>query len=193
MATKNNNSLKPKVSNEKVIASTGKNWNEWFKILSKFGTGKKSHKEIALWIKNKFKISPWWSQMITTSYEQKKGVRKINEKPDGFEINVAKTLNSTIDILYEHFLDPLLIRKWLKEKQYSVRKATANKSMRITWIDEITHVQLNFCQKGTDKSQVTVQHGKLPNSTAANKMKRYWTLKLKTLDKIINKENRREK
>jgi hypothetical protein len=53
------------------------------------------------------------------------------------------------------------IRKtWLPES-ITIRKATANKSMRITWIDEVTHLNVDFYSKGELKSQVVVQHSKI--------------------------------
>jgi hypothetical protein len=46
--------------------------------------------------------------------------------------------------------------------------------MRVTWNDKKTVLAINFAAKGDDKSQVVVQHSKLPNARSAAKMKKYW-------------------
>ena len=62
-----------------------------------------------------------------------------------------------------------------------VRKATKNKSMRVTWKDGRTSLSINFAAKEKGKSQVVVQHMKLPSATAASRMKTYWA---KALDRL---------
>ena len=42
-------------------------------------------------------------------------------------------------------------------------------------------ISVNFNEKGRIKSQVTVQHGKLPDARAAEKMKAYWGKALQRL------------
>jgi hypothetical protein len=42
-------------------------------------------------------------------------------------------------------------------------------------------LEINFYPKETGKSQVVVQHSKLPNATAATRMKTYWG---KALDRL---------
>jgi len=68
-----------------------------------------------------------------------------------------------------------------------VRKATPNKSMRVTWKDGKTSLEINFYPKETGKSQVVVQHSKLPNATAATRMKTYWGKALDRLRASIEK------
>jgi len=72
-------------------------------------------------------------------------------------------------------------KKWLGQNGWVVRKATPNKSMRVTWIDGETSLEINYYQKSTDKSQIVVQHSKLPNASAAAKMKVFWS---KMLDRL---------
>ena len=53
--------------------------------------------------------------------------------------------------------------------------------MRITWKDGKTGLNVNFYSKGGGRSQVVVQHCKLPDARAAARMKTYWG---KTLDRF---------
>jgi hypothetical protein len=59
--------------------------------------------------------------------------------------------------------------------------------MRVTWNDVKTSLEINFYPKGDDKSQVVVQHSKLPNAKASATMKTYWTRALDRLRDTLEK------
>lgn len=65
-----------------------------------------------------------------------------------------------------------------------MRKATKNKSMRITWEDG-TSVELWFTAKGKAKSQVAVSHRKLPDNATAARLKEYWAERLAALADVL--------
>ena len=174
----------PRMSDDAVVAKTGKNWKQWFAIIDKAGGQKMTHQERVKLLNSKHNVGPWWGQMVTATYEQQTGLRQNHEKPDGFEISVSRTLNAPMSNLYSAFADEATRKAWLEEDGLVVRKATKNKSMRVTWKDGKTSLSINFVAKGKDKSQVAVQHMKLPSATAASRMKTYWT---KALDRL--KEN----
>ena len=58
-----------KISNEAVKKSTGKTLKEWFSILNKAGAKKMEHKQVAKLLHEKYKLSGWWSQMVTVQLE----------------------------------------------------------------------------------------------------------------------------
>jgi len=70
-----------------------------------------------------------------------------------------------------------------------VRKATANKSMRVTWADGATNVDVNFWAKGPAKSQVAVQHEKLAGVADVARRKKYWAAALSKLQAVLEKKN----
>jgi len=169
------------MSDEAVAAKTGKNWKQWFAIIDKAGGQKMTHQEIVKLLNSKHNVGPWWVQMVTVTYEQQTGLRKNHEKPDGFEISVSRTLDVPVSSIYSAFEDENARNSWLAEDGLVVRKATKNKSMRVTWKDGKTSLSINFAAKNKDKSQVVVQHMKLPSATAASRMKTYW---VKALDRL---------
>ncbi len=57
--------------------------------------------------------------------------------------------------------------------------------MRVTWKDGKTSLEINFYPKGDSKSQIVVQHSKLPDSKAAAKMKTYWGKALDGLHEAV--------
>ena len=75
--------------------------------------------------------------------------------------------------------------KWL-DTPVSIRKATPHKSIRITWADGNTAVSANFYEKGIQKSQVAVQHGKLKSAQEAEAMKAFWKERLGRLKTILD-------
>ncbi len=171
----------PRMSDDAVKAKTGKTWKEWFAILDKAGAKKMTHQEIVKLLNSKHDVGPWWCQMVTVTYEQQSGMRQNHERPDGFQISVSRTLNVPLAKLFESFENESARNEWLGEHGLEVRKATVNKSMRVTWKDKKTSLEVNFYPKDAEKSQVVVQHSKLPTAAAATRMKGYWT---KALDRL---------
>lgn len=169
------------MSDEAVQAKTGKNWKEWFAILDKAGARKMTHQEIATYLHNKQNVGPWWTQMVTVTYEQQRGVREKHQRPEGFQISVSRTVNAPLPKLFKSFENAKVRNAWLAEEGLVVRKATTNKSMRVTWVDGKTSLEINFYPKGDDKSQLVVQHSKLPDAKSSAKMKTYWG---KALDRL---------
>lgn len=169
------------MSDDAVQAKTGKTWKEWFAILDKAGAKKMSHQEIVKYLHAKQGVGPWWQQMVTVTYERARGLRNVNQKPSGYEISVSRTINVPIAKLYHAFANDKARNAWLAEDGLAVRKATANKSMRVTWNDVKTSLEISFVSKGDAKSQVVVQHSKLPNARASTTMKTYWG---KALDRL---------
>jgi len=166
--------IPPRMSDSAVQAKTGKTWDEWFKVLDAAGAKRMTHSEIVAWLDSKHGVGSWWQQMVTVTYEQARGVREKHEKADGFEISRSKTVAVPLDRLFSAWEDQGLRQRWLSKEPIIIRKATRNKSIRMTWTDGKTSVEANFYSKGNDKSQVTAQHSKLRSATEANRMKAYW-------------------
>ncbi len=170
------------MSDEAVKKATGKTWKQWISALDKAGCRKLEHKEIAVIVSEKFGAGDWWSQMVTVGYEQGTGKRAKHEKPGGFEISRTKVIAAPVSAVYQAWLKPASRSRWLS-KSVTIRTSTANKSMRLNWSDGVQRLSVEFYAKGPGKSQVAVQHGKLPSAAAAEKAKTFWgtaLTKLKT-------------
>ncbi len=169
-----------RISDAAVQAKTGKNWEQWFTILDATGARNKNHKDIVTSL-DKYKIGPWWQQMVTITYEQQRGKRRTYQKPSGYEISRSRTVGVPLSSLYRSWKNEQLRSRWLPVKGITIRKATLGKSMRITWSDGKTSLEVYFYPRGKTRSQVTVQHSKLPSQAAANRMQQHWT---KNLDRL---------
>jgi len=183
MTTKS--STAPRMSDIAVKAKTGKNWKDWFTVLDKAGARKMNHQEIVKLISEKYDVGPWWQQMVTVTYEQARGLRAKHQKPEGFEISGSKTIAVPIATLFKAWFNEKIRRRWLSEADngLTIRKATPNKSLRITWIDGRTSIAVDFYAKGNGKSQVALNHGRLKNAKEAAAKKRYWA---EQLDRLKN-------
>ncbi|HEV2719983.1 MAG TPA: hypothetical protein VG323_08190 [Thermoanaerobaculia bacterium] len=155
------------VSDEAVKRATGRDWAEWMKLLDKAGAKKKSHREIAAMVSEKYGAPSWWSQMVTVHYERERGLREVHQTATGYSASVSKTFDMPVEKLFEKF------RRAAKKAKYAERKATAPKSLRLNAPDE-TSVEAGFYAKGEKKSSVAVQHSKLSSQKDVKKRKDDW-------------------
>ncbi len=166
------------ISDAAVQARTGKGWAEWFRLLDAAGAAELSHAAIARHLSEACGCPDWWSQMVTVGYEQTRGLRQKHQTPGGFQASASKTVAVPVSVLYAAWSDSRRRRGWLPDADFTVRKATPDRSLRITWVDGSTSVEVMFYAKGADKSQVTVQHSKLPDADAVARQKAYWAAAL---------------
>jgi hypothetical protein len=147
-----------------------------------------THQEIALHLRRTHRVGDWWSQMVTVGYEQGSGRRQKHQMADGYRIGASKTVDLPVKSLYRAWADPVARERWLPGADLLVRTSTENKSMRITWdasTPKPTSLLIAFYSKGPAKSQVTVEHGKLPSPGAGEKLKRFWTQRLAALSTLL--------
>jgi hypothetical protein len=163
---------KAEVSDSAVLKATGKPLEHWFKVLDRAAKarGEHSHKAAAEHLHAQHAMHEWWCQMVTVLYERARGLRDKHQRPDGYSVSVSRTIAVPVSSLYAAWSGT---KKWLEAEPFTIRKATKDKSLRITWSDA-TSVEVMLYAKGAGKSQVTVQHSKLKSAAAGEKMKKFW-------------------
>ncbi len=165
---------------------TGCTWERWVKALDRAKAHTWSHREIAKYVNQKYKVPGWWAQTVTVGYERIKGLRAVGQRADGsFEANKSKTFPVPLERLYQAFADGRTRARWLPGIELTIRTATPGKSMRITWPDR-TSLEVGFMSKGANKSQVALQHGRLPDRAAVARMKEYWAERLAALEQMLD-------
>lgn len=168
-----------------VKAKTGCGWERWVKALDRVAAHTWPHRHIAEYVHEKYRVPGWWAQTVTVGYERIKGLRAIGQRRDGrFEATKSKVFSVPLGRLYRAFTDTRTRAKWLPGVAVTIRTRTREKYLRITWPDQ-TSVQLGFSGKGVAKSQVQLQHEKLPDQAAATRMKRYWAERLTALGELF--------
>lgn len=179
------NAIEPPISDDAVKEKTGKPWSEWFAILDTAGAQAMTHKQIVAFLVEKYAVGPWWQQMITVTYEQARGLRQKHEMPTGYQISRSRTLLVQVERVYTAWTDERNRAHWLVDPGFTIRKATPNKTLRISWIDGQTNLDVSFTPKGPEKTQITIQHNKLASSEEAERMKKYWADALENLEKFL--------
>src|SRR5438093_2268378 len=158
------------MSDASVKKATGRTWTEWVKTLDEVRAADKPHREIARYVSSTG-TPDWWSQMVTVGYERIRGLRdKGQRRGGGYEAHKSKTFAVPVKKLFAAFA----------KMDFDVRSATPNKRMRLAW-DDGTTVEAMFTSKGVQKSAVEVTHQKLPDKSAAEKMKAWWGERLNAL------------
>jgi len=176
------------MSDAKIREKTGKTWSEWTAALDAIGAAQLPHREIAAYVNGTMGIDGWWSQTITVGYERIRGLRDVGQRRGGaYEVSKTKTCPVPLAKLYRAFADTRTRNKWLPSVKLTIRSATANKSMRVTW-DDGTSVHLMFYAKGTDRSFVAVQHTKLASRAEADRLRAFWTERLEALSALVGKQ-----
>jgi uncharacterized protein YndB with AHSA1/START domain len=173
------------MSDDVVKAKTGCTWERWVKALDRAGAATLSHAEIAKLVNDKYKVGPWWGQMVTVGYERIKGLRARGQQRDGsYGASKSRTFNVPVERLFDAWADASLRKQWLDGKAVKVRTATAPKSLRLDWPDGGI-IAVGFQSKGAAKSSVALEHTKLPDRETANQLKQYWTGVLDKLGAVL--------
>lgn len=166
-----------------IAAKTGCAWEKWVYVLDKWGAMDKSHTATAAYVSTQYKIDGWWAQAVTVGYERIKGLRARGQRLSGvWEATKSKTFNVPVEELFDAWANAKTRKRWLPEK-LTVRKATKNRSIRITWADD-TSVEVWFQAKG-EKSIAGVQHVKLASKADQDARKRYWAERLAALNELL--------
>lgn len=169
---------------ETVKAKTGKVWAEWFKILDKAGAKKWSHKEIAAYLYKKKKLPAWWCQIVAVGYEHERGLRQKFQKCDGeFSASGSRTM-APLAQAYAAWTNDRLRNRWLPDAKMEITSTTPGKYVRAKW-DGDSCIAVGFYSRGPEKTQVAVDHGKLPNSRECAKMKIFWFEALNRLERTL--------
>lgn len=164
------------MSDAAVVKATGRAWPAWFALLDNDGAASLPHPRITGLVQKRG-ASPWWSQMIAVQYERARGLRDVNQKADGYSASSSRTIEAPVSALFRAWYDPTSRRSWIGDAEITIRRATPDKSLRITWHPAAgpeTPVEVNFYPKGPGRSQLAVQHNKLPSRRAFEQMKVYW-------------------
>lgn len=176
------------IADAAVRKGTGRGWGEWYEFLDAEGAREMTHPQIVAVVARR-ETSEWWQQMITTAYEQARGLREKHQKDDGFSANAAKTINAGVMRLFAAWTDDEIRSSWLDSSGWNLRKATPYKTLRITWKDGRTHVEVFFWPRTESKTLIQVQHSKLSSPEDVHRLKAFWGVALERLRETVENTN----
>jgi uncharacterized protein YndB with AHSA1/START domain len=168
------------MADETIKEKTGCTWERWVWALDHVKAYNWPHKEIARYVHEKYKVPGWWTQTVTVGYERIRGLREKGQRRSGsWEASKSRTINAGASTVFKAFKQPKLRSGWLPNK-VAERTSVPNKSLRLTWEDG-TSVEVYLTSKARSKSQVVIQHTRLPSRDAADRMKVFWAEHLERL------------
>jgi uncharacterized protein YndB with AHSA1/START domain len=171
----------PQISDQAVQAKTGKTWNEWFALLDADGAQRLSHKEIVALLSQKHDVGPWWRQMVTVTYEQARGLRAKHETSTGFQVSASRTLAVSAAQVFRAWKDSRARARWLSGVELALRTSAPDKRLRFHSPADESIVEVYLTAKGDAKTQVAIQHSRLPNAAAVKRQKAFWQSALSAL------------
>ena len=173
-----------------VRRATGRDRGEWFALLDAWGAAGRPYREIADWLAGEHGLSKWWAQKLIVEYEQLRGIRPPSVRRDGtFEVGASKTVSVPVERLFAAFADPELRARWLPDAAMRESASEPGRLLRFGWADGATRVVVNFTPQGDAKSQVDLQHQRLPDATTAADRKAYWRQRLTALKALLEESS----
>lgn len=177
------------VSDERVVAATGRTREEWFALLDRAGAREWDHGHIARWLGGKHDVDGWWAQGVTVAYEQARGLREPGQRSDGsFAASATKTVRAPLAVVWPHLADEDLRREWL-DVEFKVRGMTEHKSVRMSAEDgsRVT-LYVSDVKPGKDgvvKCRVAVEHDGLRDAEELAQTKEFWRAVLADLADVV--------
>ena len=90
-----------------------------------------------------------------------------------------------VERLFAAFVDPALRARWLPGAELRERTSQPGRTARFDWEDGATRLVVGFTAKGEAKSQVALEHERLPDADAAEKARAYWREHLVALKEML--------
>jgi uncharacterized protein YndB with AHSA1/START domain len=130
-------------------------------------------------------VGGWWSQSVTVGYERARGLRAKYQLAGGFSVGASKTIAVGPDSTFDAFVDEAQREQWLPRVALRTRTSTRPRTARFDWPADGSRVVVGFTPKGIDRTQVALQHEKLPDAQAAEAMKVFWRERLSALKQSL--------
>jgi hypothetical protein len=179
----------PGMAEASLIKGTGHGWDHWLRLLDDWGATEHNHTEIARYVSADLGVGSWWSQTVTVGYERARGMRAMHQRPEGFEVNVSKTIDLPAMEAWRAFVEPSRRAGWL---DLGLRMRTGTRTMgraaRFDVPTEGTRVNVAFTEKGDDRSVVTVTHVKLADAADVAAHRADWKRRLAALSDLAAKK-----
>ncbi|HSL11887.1 MAG TPA: hypothetical protein VLA82_11295 [Actinomycetota bacterium] len=175
-----------RVAEEKLVAATGKGWDEWFAILDRWDAKNHTHIEIARHLADDLGVPMWWTQSITVQYERARGMRVKHQRSDGvYAVSMSRTIGAPVHAVYEAVIDDERRSEWLSDGKMMYRSGTRSRSAHFDWDGGPTRVHVWFVEKDGVKTTVAIEHERLDGAHEVELAKAAWKERLTRLKSFL--------
>lgn len=172
------------IADEPMRRATGRTIGEWIEILDAWDATRRTHTEIARWLVTEQGVPGWWAQSVTVGYERARGMRAMHQQGGTFAVSVSRTIRAAPTRITEAFTDPTVRSAWISDAPMPQRQ-TRGGSIRFDWGEPASRIAVYLVPKDTERTQVSLNHERLPDATAADEMKRMWRERLGVLKAML--------
>jgi hypothetical protein len=167
------------LSDRTAKKSTGHGLDYWFEVLDAFGA-KHGHTKAADYLYSDHKVQAWHAQMITVTWERKRGLRQENQSCTGtFQVSVSRAIDASVEWIVGMVNDAVARKRWLKTATPALRaaledafgsgkemeiKKSGYARMRYKWLSSV--VELRVTGKAGGKSTIVADSSALPDADA---------------------------
>lgn len=186
------------VSAEAVLKATGREWDGWFGLLDEAGARQWDHKRMVAFVAGRGLDSGWWQQMVTSSYERARGLKKVGQSSGvGFQIGVQRTIPVGREALWELLTGEDGVALWLgttdsfeaeqgfcyrtaEGVEGEIRRVHPRDRIRLTWqppeLEQPTTLQVTLsCPRNTDeRTTLRFHQEKLLDVDHREQMRAHW-------------------
>ena len=167
--------------------TTGRDRQGWFAVLDEWGAARRPYREIADWLTGEHGLSEWWAQKLIVEYEEARGVRAAGVRRDGtFEVGASKVINVDIERVRAAFVDPTARERWLRDARLQPRDPSTETRLRFDWAAG-SRIVVNLVADA-DRTQVAIQHERLPDADTAARVKAFWRERMADLKAYLEVE-----
>ena len=118
-------------------------------------------------------------------YREVMGLEEKTAKSPVTEITVTLTINASLRLVEQAFIEPALLNSWFRESLGLV-KHNPGKNLRFDFgKDEL--ITVNLLAKGPAKCQVGLNHSKINDERALEEKKAFWRESLSDLAALVEK------
>ncbi|MBK5255211.1 MAG: hypothetical protein JJE39_04190 [Vicinamibacteria bacterium] len=190
------------LSDRTARKSTGHGLEHWFLVLDKFGT--KNHTKAAEFLYSEHKVQAWHAQMITVTWERRRGLRQENQSCTGtFQVSVSRTLQAPVDWIAAVLNGRESRHRWLQDASPALRKAleeayasgksmevkkTGYARMRYKWLSSV--VELRVTEKAGGHCSMVADSSHLPDAGAVPVRREAFSRALDRLREIAAAQSR---
>lgn len=175
----------------RLIATTGRSFDEWFDILDKAGAEDWPHWRIMRYLAGKRKNDEWWASAVAKAYERARGLDAASGP--SFNARVTKTLDAPLDVAWLLVDDEDERRSWLDvELEECSRPSETSLISQLADGSRVTIALREATPGNPGQTRATITHSGVPKEDALAETKAFWRSALARLADIVAEERETE-